>query len=148
MDCKTAQKMIEPYIKKTLNIKETEKFFKHLKICPECREELEIYLSVYLALQTLDEREDISYDIQQLLRDRFTYSTHRIRRFKVFRICKYICLFLMILAFVVLLWSRMGPWTVQDYQNTYVYRVSYESERQQSFAEIHKQSVVKGEGHL
>lgn len=67
MDCKTTQSLVIPYIKGELTEEQEEAFLCHVFECRECFEELEIFYTVYEALQKLDEEEHVSYNMQELL---------------------------------------------------------------------------------
>lgn len=52
--CKQAEKMVMPYIDYELDEEQLEQFLYHIQHCPECKEELEIYYTVFLGLRQLD----------------------------------------------------------------------------------------------
>ena len=62
--CLEAQKMIEPYLEGNLSDEEMRRFIEHIDGCPECHEELEIFYTVYEALEDDEEtiRETVSLD--------------------------------------------------------------------------------------
>lgn len=47
MKCTQAQKMIGPYLEHALQEKEMAAFLDHVESCPDCREELEMYLAIF-----------------------------------------------------------------------------------------------------
>ena len=51
LTCKQAEKMVMPYIDGRLDEEELEDFLSHVNECPACREELEIYFTVYVGLK-------------------------------------------------------------------------------------------------
>ena len=53
LTCKQAEKMVMPYIDGRLDEEELEDFLSHVNECPACREELEIYFTVYVGLRQL-----------------------------------------------------------------------------------------------
>ena len=55
--CLEAQRMIEPYLGGKLTYQETCSFIEHIDNCPECREELDVFFTVYQAL-SLDEQDN------------------------------------------------------------------------------------------
>ena len=57
--CLEAQRMIEPYLGGKLTYEETCSFVEHMDSCPECREELDIFFTVYQALR-FDEQDNSS----------------------------------------------------------------------------------------
>jgi len=140
MDCKTAQKMIDLYIKKQLNTKEMEAFLAHIKDCGECREELEIYFTVYMALQKLDEERDVSFNIQKLLQDNLAASKRKVHRLKVIRLFNFALVLWaeIILAMVIL--TQIQAWHAGGYNDTYMYRIVYEREAEPASEEAERES--------
>jgi len=128
MDCKTAQKMIDLYIKKQLNNRELEAFLDHIKECEECKEELEIYFTVYMALQKLDEERDVSFNIQKMLHDNLAASTRRVNRFKIMRILNYALVLLAEIVLVMVILTQIQALSTGGYDDTYIYRIAYERE--------------------
>ncbi len=55
LDCRKAQQMINGYIADTLDERELQAFLDHVRECPSCYEELEIYYTIHLALDYLDD---------------------------------------------------------------------------------------------
>lgn len=68
MNCRKAQQKIMPYIERKLSDSELEEFLDHVKECPDCSEELEVYFTVYYALRKLDEDDTDSFDMKELLK--------------------------------------------------------------------------------
>ena len=60
--CREIEKMVMPYINHQLDETQLEQFLKHVKNCPACREELEIYYTVSVGLWQLDSGNGV-YDI-------------------------------------------------------------------------------------
>lgn len=67
MDCKTAQSLVIPYINGNLTDEQTEDFLRHIFDCRECYEELEIFFTVYVALQKLGTEGSTTYNMRDLL---------------------------------------------------------------------------------
>lgn len=62
MNCKEAQRLLVPYINGELTEKEEEEFVRHIRRCPECYEELEVYSTVFAGIRQLDgAEEEINY---------------------------------------------------------------------------------------
>lgn len=68
MDCRTVQQKIMPYIERKLSDAELEAFLEHVQHCKECSEELEVYFTIYYALQKLDSDDTASFDMQEVLK--------------------------------------------------------------------------------
>ena len=101
MDCRTAESLVNSYIKRTMTIDELEQFLKHVENCPSCYDELETYYTVYFAMQRLDsDRNEETFDIKKMLKDDIRRRHHRIRRYKL-RQAVMIILILMVLGFLI-----------------------------------------------
>lgn len=126
MDCKTAQKMIDLYMRKQLNKKELEAFLDHIRDCPECKEELEIYFTVKLALQKLDEERDVSFNIQKILHDNLAASKRKVQRLKAVRIFNFALVLLAEVVLVAVILTQIQAVGNGGYNDTYMYRIMYE----------------------
>ncbi|MCR5829687.1 MAG: zf-HC2 domain-containing protein [Lachnospiraceae bacterium] len=58
MDCTKCQSLIEGFLKQSLSAAETEEFIRHVKGCPECYGELEVYHMVNSVVSELDSGEE------------------------------------------------------------------------------------------
>lgn len=62
MNCKEAQRLLVPYINGELDAAEEDDFVYHVRNCPECYDELEVYSSVFAGIRQLDgTEEDVDY---------------------------------------------------------------------------------------
>ena len=68
MNCKQVQRQLVSYINGELEEKEEEEFVKHIRHCPECYEELEVYSTVFAGIRQLDGAED-EVDYRTLVED-------------------------------------------------------------------------------
>ncbi len=68
MNCKETQRLLVPYINGELEEKEEENFVKHVRHCPECYEELEVYATVFAGIRQLDGAEE-KIDYRTLVED-------------------------------------------------------------------------------
>ncbi|MBS5078627.1 MAG: zf-HC2 domain-containing protein [Clostridiales bacterium] len=126
MDCKTAQQMILPYIQRKLNDKELENFIEHIKECPECHEELEIYFTIYFALERLDDESHMNYNIQKLLVDDLHSSEHRVHRRKIMRFYRHCFMAVAQLALLIVLFTQFQMWgSNKTIQQTTIYEFVY-----------------------
>lgn len=89
LKCREAERMVMPYIEGRLSDMELEKFLRHIEICPDCREELEIYYTVSEGLKQLDEDESGDYDITGALEDSLDLSWLRVRAAKLRKVVCY-----------------------------------------------------------
>lgn len=133
MDCKKAQKMVIPYIRRELRDRELEEFISHIRECKECYEELEIYFTIHFALQKLDEEKDVSYNIQKMLQDDLRLSERRVYRRKLVRIWSWGLMALAELILIIVLVTQYQAGTVEDVRKTPLFELFYgepETERE------------------
>lgn len=83
MDCLNAQRLITPFIKDELSMTELEGFLAHVKECPECREELEVYYALLTAIKLLDEDKEMSNNFTEDLNLKIRNCEEHIRRNKL-----------------------------------------------------------------
>ncbi len=83
MDCKTAQSLVIPYVNHELEDEELEEFLDHIRECKECYEELEIHFTVYYALQKLEEDEQVSFNIQRMLKENLKIARKKVVKRRV-----------------------------------------------------------------
>lgn len=65
MDCKTANRLLVPFLEDSLSLEETDHFLKHIRECSGCREDLEIYYTVRTAIDGMDQDRFKTYDLKQ-----------------------------------------------------------------------------------
>lgn len=82
MNCLDAQRLITPFIKDELSMTELEEFLAHVKECPECKEELEVYYALLTAIKLLDEEKEMSNNFNEDLNNKIRSCEERIRRNK------------------------------------------------------------------
>ncbi|MCH1978167.1 zf-HC2 domain-containing protein [Lawsonibacter sp. OA9] len=69
MNCQKAQACIDQYLNGTISDNDLEEFVYHIRNCQACYEDLEIYYIVDMAQKYLDEDQEESYNISQLLEE-------------------------------------------------------------------------------
>ena len=75
MDCKSIEKIIPKFIKGECTPKEEELFLEHIKMCPECKEELTIQFLLEEGLNRLEDGE--SFDLNAELEKRINMGEDR-----------------------------------------------------------------------
>ena len=85
MNCIEARRMVTPFIKRELSDKETEQFLKHIEHCSDCMDELDIYFTVYKALDTLDSGMHSEYNFKKLLAEEIRSVRYGVMRRKMLR---------------------------------------------------------------
>lgn len=69
MQCEEALLMIDPFMKDELRDRELEEFLEHLKTCPRCYDELEIYYTIKMSVKYLETENLETYDIPRMLKE-------------------------------------------------------------------------------
>lgn len=88
MDCRTVQQKIMPYIERKLPDEEMEEFLDHVENCPSCNDELEVYFTIYYALQKLDSDDTESFDMQEILKEDMEKMRNRLQKHESVRFIK------------------------------------------------------------
>ncbi|MCD8363838.1 MAG: zf-HC2 domain-containing protein [Lachnospiraceae bacterium] len=68
MNCKEVQRLLVPYINGDLEERQEDEFVRHVRHCPECYEELEVYSTVFAGIRQLDGDEE-KVDYRTLVED-------------------------------------------------------------------------------
>ncbi len=110
MDCKTAEKLVQPYISEELEGKELFEFISHVKHCRSCYEELETYYTIETTLSLLDDDRGGSYNMRSRLQADLKKKETMIRREKQRRFFSYLLIpvILLLAALFYLLVFRQG----------------------------------------
>jgi anti-sigma factor RsiW len=85
--------MVTPYVKGELSDKEMERFLKHIEQCSDCMDELDIYFTVYQAMDLLDTGENQEYDFKKRLWNSIRMSKRRLLLGRIERISRAALLF-------------------------------------------------------
>lgn len=88
ISCKEAEKMVMPYIEYQLGERDLEAFLTHVKSCPACREELEIYYTVAVGLKQLDSGTG-AYDITGALEESLELAWLKVRTVRLRKVLAY-----------------------------------------------------------
>ena len=68
MNCAQAQKLIRPFLEHSIPDHELSQFLEHVRYCPDCYDELGIYLAIGETLKSDNEKEDTqSYNFRDRL---------------------------------------------------------------------------------
>ena len=79
MNCMEARRMVTPFIKRELSDREAEQFLRHIEHCSDCMDELDMYFTVYKALDTLESGVHNELDFQKML-EADIYGGYRVRK--------------------------------------------------------------------
>jgi len=85
MNCRETQQMIYRYLNNDLDERELQAFLDHVRECPSCYEELEIYYSVQEAIEYLEDDGRGAMNPAQLLKFELEDKRRGLRRYKLFR---------------------------------------------------------------
>ncbi len=88
LTCKEAEKMVMPYIDNQLSETELEAFVQHVEQCTSCKEELEIYYTVFLGLRQLESGTGM-YDVAGALEESLETSAFLIRATRLRKVISY-----------------------------------------------------------
>ncbi len=80
MNCMEARRMITPFVKKELSLKDTEDFLNHVENCEDCMEELDIYYIAFHASDLLDSKDKHEYDFEKMLQEEIRSARRSISR--------------------------------------------------------------------
>lgn len=92
MNCIEARRMVTQYVNKELSVKETEAFLDHIEHCSDCMDELDIYFTVYRALNSLDTGEHHEFNFKKMLAEDIRMERKAIFRKKVAAVIRLILL--------------------------------------------------------
>lgn len=68
MKCEESLTKIDAYIHNKMSYRELEDFLEHVKICPDCYDELETYYTITVGMKYLEEERLEAYNIPQMLK--------------------------------------------------------------------------------
>ncbi len=88
LTCREAEKMVMPYIDEQLSEKGLDEFLAHIQACDSCKEELEIYYTVYVGLRQLDLGTGV-YDIAGALEDSLDLAWLKVRAARLRKVALY-----------------------------------------------------------
>ena len=107
MKCEETKGYINEYIKHALSERKQEEFIKHIKVCPECFQELETYFIVDVAMQYFDGDKEDNYDIQGLLQNDLDKRVKKRQREKLMMV-----LLIMMLVIFISLMAGLLLWII------------------------------------
>ncbi|NLJ89799.1 MAG: hypothetical protein GX323_02780 [Clostridiales bacterium] len=114
MTCIDFEKQIMPFINKELDDDELDDFLAHLKTCPECMEELEVYYTLITSMKQLDEDKDLSSDYRKDLFHLLEKTEEHINSKKLRQGLKRVYLVIIIGIIAVTSTYRFGEYVVED----------------------------------
>lgn len=112
MTCRETQQLVMPYINNDLTDEELAGFLKHIDTCSDCKEELEIYFTVAVGIQQLDEETDI-YNIKGALDMALELSGIRVKKNQIRSIVRISVNTLSIMSLIVTFLLQCRVWWQQ-----------------------------------
>ena len=79
MTCLEAQSMITTFIEDQLDEEQLIEFIHHMRNCPDCMEELEVYYTLMVGMKQLDNNEKLSNNFAKELEEKLAYDESRIK---------------------------------------------------------------------
>lgn len=110
MDCRDCENMVLPYIRHQLSDYDLEEFIRHIEVCGNCREELEIYFMVDAGLKQLDSGGTGTYNIKAALEGSIEQSKLYIHSKRLFMIIRYAIDTLCVMGIVVMVLLQLRIW--------------------------------------
>ena len=93
MTCLEAQSNIMAFVDKKLDDDKISDFVRHMKHCPNCSEELEIYYTLIVGMKQLDNNEELSHNFKKDLNDELTKLDNRVKNAKRFKLSTFSVVF-------------------------------------------------------
>lgn len=84
MNCRETQQMIDRYLKNNLEESELQAFLDHVRECPSCYEELEIYYTIEYALGYLDNGREGATNPTERLKEELKEKDRVLHRHRIF----------------------------------------------------------------
>ncbi len=111
MTCLEAEKLIIPYINRTLTTAELQDLMDHIETCDNCREELETQYMVSVGLELLNDDGQGDYDILGRFLHSISEAKRFLKRITALEIVKYAVDTLCITALVLMLLLQLRIWS-------------------------------------
>lgn len=130
MDCKEVQQKITPYIQRQMSDRELEEFIEHIQSCPTCSEELEVYFTIYYALEKLDQDEQGSFNIEEMLKKDLEQAKHYLQKRNVLKFYQKFFVVICVLMTFVLSATGIEAMIRGDIKETVLYGMLHEETKQ------------------
>lgn len=102
MTCLEAQSNIMAFIDKKLPDDKVNDFVRHVKSCPNCSEELEIYYTLIVGTRQLDNNEELSKDFKKDLNNELNKLSNKVKKAKRFKVSTFgVCCVALIASFAL-----------------------------------------------
>ncbi len=105
MTCLEAQSNIMAFVDKKLPDDKISDFVRHMRYCPNCAEELEIYYTLIVGMRQLDNNENLSHNFKKDLNDELTKIDNRVKNAKRFKISTFSIVFVAMVIGVMIFYN-------------------------------------------
>jgi uncharacterized protein YneF (UPF0154 family) len=133
MECFEVETRIISYLDHNLDDEKLEEFLTHLETCEDCRNEAELYFTLFEGLNQMDEDEIQFFDFQTEFEEQRESQMEEIRLNKFYRrmtdLIVIVFVVLMVLAGLV-----YGLFHMSEYSKKYIAQEAYYYEQQISFS--------------
>lgn len=85
MTCLEAQSNIMAFIEKKLPDDKVTDFVRHMRYCPNCSEELEIYYTLIVGIRQVDNNEELSHNFKKDLDNELSRIDNKVKKAKRFK---------------------------------------------------------------
>ena len=127
--------MVTPFVKRELSDKDPDQYPKHVEHCSDCMDELDIYFTMYKALDTLDSGAHHEYDFRKMLREELRMAHRTIIRHRVTHIAHGVMLVITELLLLFSLYSGIELRRGQAERTTFERAISRVQMREQNVRE-------------
>lgn len=144
MDCRTAQQKIMPYIERKLSDREMEEFIEHIRECETCSEELEVYFTIYYAIEKLDDKGHDSFDIKELLEKDLEKAEHQISNRYILKFYRRLFVALMAILMSVVVFTGVQIALRGSFEDTTLYNL-FSSQSEEEYLTVPGKETVQSE---
>lgn len=138
VNCTEARRMVAAYVNKELSVKDMEAFLDHIEHCSDCMDELDVYFTVYRALNSLDDGEHQELNFKKMLEEDIRMERKAIFRKKTISLVRMVLLFaaelLLLLSVYTGYGRKKGETALESFRNVIQQFYSGETPEEQSDA--------------
>ena len=109
MTCKEAERLVIPYIHHQLDDDTMSEILEHIEVCPNCKEELEIYYTVEAGIRQLD-KDTGHYNIKGDMEADLQASRQRLHGIHVLDVARYAADTLIVISVAMMLVLQARIW--------------------------------------
>lgn len=107
MTCLEAQSNIMNFVEGKLPDDKVTDFVRHIRYCPNCADELEIYYTLIVGIRQVDQGEELSRDFKKEMNNELSRIEHKVKNAKRFRVSTFGIFFATAVVFLFLLYGRV-----------------------------------------